>query len=332
MIDGNADPRLILEALMDHVDHLKKQRERDLLNGSLEILFRSRSLLHGEVPQSAGGEGSGPSAMLVNEDGYAHTAVVAGGAFTTAMITAKSKSEAATSALSAISDAMDKFRTPWMHFEPFGTSGSERVPAYLKSNSRVQNLFLSYRDTVAFVREISAAKIVSDRQRDKEAKQREDERERIKLALEMAHSSLTAHDKAEKDEHLGEGERATEGLECVIDVSAEAGASGADASGKRSVSFLTEIGADSVAEQSSVVQKSSTAASAPGGFGIVAAAMAASAAANALRAKTLRVLPSSRLRHSEVIEPDKEPFTVYFEAFLKVRSVTGYSGINILVL
>jgi hypothetical protein len=50
-----------------------------------------------------------------------------------------------------------KLHSPWGCFVGLGMEDS--IPHYLKSSNTVQNLFISYSDTVSFVREISFAKM-----------------------------------------------------------------------------------------------------------------------------------------------------------------------------
>jgi hypothetical protein len=50
----------------------------------------------------------------------------------------------------------EKFKSPWDHFN--GLDPSISIPAYLRSNAKVQRTFLSYKETIRFIQEVRTAK------------------------------------------------------------------------------------------------------------------------------------------------------------------------------
>ena len=238
MVRAGKDPKVVIDSLFDKVESLHRQTHQNVLEFSLRSLQHSRSL------QDAGG-GVEIQDPIANEIQPSNT-----------------MDEDMTS-ISRMSD--NRFLSPWLHFEPLGMDALT-VPAYLRSNSKVQNLFLSCRDTVAFVREISAAKIRSDQEA-------ADARARGQAALdaEMEKALLIEEAAEHGDGHLSE-------IEGLIDVTG---------AGK----LVT---------------------------GTTAVTTTGQSRSTALE-NFKNSLKMSGLRHVDRVEPDKEPFHIYFEVFLKQK-------------
>ena len=236
LVRAGKDPKVVIDTLFDKVESLHRQTHQNVLAFSLRSLQRSRSL------QEAGG-GVEIQDPLANETQPSNT------------MDDDMASNPRTSDI--------RFSSPWLHFEPLGMDVIT-VPAYLRSNSKIQNLFLSCRDTVAFVREISAAKIRSDQEA-------ADARTRGQAALDAEmEKALLIEDAAERS---GEAEGLIDGQSAAL---AEA-----TGTGKRE----TTIG-----EIRSIALENFK---------------------NSLK--------MSGLRHVDRVEPDKEPFHIYFEVFLKQK-------------
>ena len=241
IVRAGKDPKAVIDTLFDKVETLHRQTHQNVLEFSLQCLQRSRSL------QDVGG-GVEIQDLLANDAQPINTI------------------DEDLASISRTSD--NRFLSPWLHFEPLGMDALT-VPAYLRSNSKIQNLFLSCRDTVAFVREISAAKIRSDQEA-------ADARARGQAALD-----------AEMEKAL------------LIEEAAERGGG------------VPPVGeSEGLTDGQSGTRKGATEPTA-----VIAVGEARMTALENFK-KSLKM---SGLRHADRVEPDKEPFHIYFEVFLKQK-------------
>eukprot|EP01038_Epipyxis_sp_PR26KG_P013229 gene13229-17729_t len=118
MVEKGSNPRLIVESLLNHIDNYRSESHDAALLASIAIDTAKNDS---------------------NQENAINNAHVS----------------------STISYDVDKshaeeFKSPWLHFEGYGTE--ESVPSYLWFNGKVQNLWLSRRDIIRIINELWKAK------------------------------------------------------------------------------------------------------------------------------------------------------------------------------
>ena len=119
VMESGGSPKLVVEILLDHISsqhNRNKQNVGPYLDGNLG---GDRDAFASEGGPTSRGNNGGTVAFE-GEDG--------------------------------ILPAAEEFKSPWSHFDGMGYS--ESVPIYLRFHGKVQNLYLSKRETVRILREI----------------------------------------------------------------------------------------------------------------------------------------------------------------------------------
>ncbi len=137
-MDHGGNPKIIIEVLLDHITSASNRHRQGLGN----IMDNDREITGTGIPEGASGkigtvtfEGELDSIIchifiliLEGEDGVLPMA--------------------------------EEFRSPWSHFDGLGYS--ESVPSYLKFHGKLQNLYLSKKETIRTLQEIWEAKLGYD--------------------------------------------------------------------------------------------------------------------------------------------------------------------------